>query len=133
MKSTLNEARNLVNSYNQKYNTTFELGREYSLFPTSDDEYGFKDTWPSNEHGGVYLILDDNRNVIYVGQTKYFGQRFYTYFKDEDGTCVPVHNWSTTPKAIITIPAPDDAQYERLSLEEYLIQNLQPSDNTLGK
>lgn len=37
------------------------------------------------------------------------------------------------PYAIVAIQAPDEKKYERLSLEEYLIQNLLPIDNVRGK
>lgn len=133
MKPTLNNARDLLKKYNEKYITNFELGKEYALYPESDDEYGFKDCWPCNEQAGVYLILDENKEVIYVGQAKILGIRFYYHFKPVDGKCVLRGQWRKKPKYIVALPAPDDAKYERLSLEEYLIQNLQPIDNTLGK
>ena len=135
MHKTLEEALSLVNAYNQKYNTSFEADRLYELFPVGDGKYGFKEnSWPCNGKAGVYLILDENKNIIYVGQSSSLSYRFYQYFKDEDGVCVVRSSyWTATPHFIVAIAAPDDAKYERLSLEEYLIERLQPSDNTRGK
>lgn len=134
IEQTLENARDLVKKYNDEYDTNFELDKEYSLYPDKDCEYGFRNCQPFYNKGGVYLILDENKNILYVGQTKYFGSRFYYYFKaDQNGNCIPVHNWTKKPYAIVAIPTIDEKKYERLSLEEYLIQNLQPADNTLGK
>ena len=128
-------AKKLVENYNSKYNTSFQLYQPYKLTRCSDGEYGFENSqWPCNGKVGVYLILSDDDDVIYVGQTRSFGYRFYQYFKDDDGTCVPRSPyWTKTPKTIVAIPAPNDAKYERPSLEEYLIENLNPCDNTRGK
>lgn len=135
MSNKLADAELLLNAYNNRYHTTFVLGEKYRLFPQEEGEYGFKEnTWPCNGRAGVYLILDDNDEVIYIGQSKSFGYRFYQYFKDDNGTCVVKSPyWSKKPEAIVAIPAPDCAQYERLSLEEYLISNMKPVDNIMGK
>lgn len=83
---------------------------------------------------GVYLILDESGEIIYVGQSLSFGYRFYQYFLDKNGTCVVrSQNWTKVPAAIVAIAAPDDKKYERLSLEEYLIERLSPVDNIRGK
>ena len=135
MNKTLDEARSLVSAYNLKYNTEFVLEEVYTLWPDKDGEYGIKEySWPGNQKAGVYLILDELDNIIYVGQSSSLGRRFYHYFKGSDGVCTYREgSWSATPKAIVAIVAPDDARYERLSLEEYLIERLQPVDNIRGK
>lgn len=129
------DAINFIKDYNDRYQTSFQISDKYSLFPHEEGEYGFKEnSWPGNGKSGVYLILDENEEVIYVGQSKSFGSRFYQYFKDDNGTCVVRSPyWSKTPSHIVTIIAPDNAKYERLSLEEYLIMELSPIDNIRGK
>ena len=135
MNKSLAEVRSLIDAYNVKYNTNFVLEKKYKLFPSEDGEYGIKEySWPGNQKAGVYLILDELDNIIYVGQSSSLGRRFYHYFKGSDGVCTYREgSWSATPKAIVAIVAPDDARYERLSLEEYLIERLQPADNIRGK
>lgn len=133
MSKKLRDAKVLIEAYNEHYNTHFELHEIYKLYPT-EGEYGFTEPWPCGDNGGVYLIIDENQTVIYVGQTKAFGRRFYQYFAMVDDRCVlRSPNWRGNPDAIVVIPIADAVAYERLSLEEYLILNLNPIDNTLGK
>lgn len=135
MGSNLNHALSLIEKYNQEYKTAFQASDIYHLYTSEDGVCEFKgQSWPCNGHAGVYMILSEKKEVLYVGQTLSFGSRFYQYFKDKNGTCVVRSPyWSETPNAIVAIPAPDDKKYERLSLEEYLIERLQPTDNTRGK
>lgn len=135
MRDNLSNALKLIEEYNQLYNTSFKALPPYRLFPGDDGDYEFKNQqWPGNEHAGVYLILSRTGEVIYVGQSLPFGSRFYQYFRNEGGKCIILSdNWSAMPYAIVAIQAPDEKKYERLSLEEYLIQNLLPIDNVRGK
>lgn len=135
MESKLSYALKLIEDYNQLYKTSFTAESKYRLFPGSDGEYEFKDrSWPLNHHAGVYIILTEDDEVIYVGQSGSFGYRFYQYFKDNNGNCVVRSaNWSKQPFAIVAIGVPNDKKYERLSLEGYLIEKLQPIDNKVGK
>ncbi len=135
MECNLANAKRLIEEYNRLYNTSFNTTGPYRLFPDAEGVCEFKDqSWPCNGHAGVYLILSDNGEVIYIGQSLSFGYRFYQYFKEDNGTCViRSANWSKKPTSIVAVAAPDDKKYERLSLEEYLIQNLKPIDNIRGK
>lgn len=137
MKKYLKDAKQLVNKYNRDYRTEFELEKKYDLFPENDEVYGYNPSneWPGNHKSGVYLILDKYEEVIYVGQTTSFGYRFYQYFKPAGDHGVKYSDaWKGKPRYIVAIPVPDqDKKYERLSLEEYLIENLNPIDNTRGK
>lgn len=135
MENNLFHALKLIEEYNQTYNTTFVATEPYNLYPSKDGICEFRDqSWPCNGHAGIYLILSEDKEVLYVGQSLSFGSRFYQYFKDVNGTCVVRSEyWSKTPTAIVAVPAPDDKKYERLSLEEFLIQGLQPCDNERGK
>lgn len=135
MECSLTNAQKLIEEYNRSYGTSFITSEPYRLFPDEDGVCEFKDqSWPCNGHAGVYLILANDGELLYVGQTLSFGYRFYQYFKDDNGTCVVrSSNWSKEPVAIVAVAADDDKKYERLSLEEYLIQKLQPIDNVRGK
>lgn len=135
MEKLLDDAIALIKDYNERYNTFFVPTKPWRLYPGIDGNYEFKDqSWPSCKKAGVYLILSEENEVIYVGQSLCFGSRFYQYFHDDNGTCVVRSPyWTKKPHAIVVLEAPDDRKYERLSLEEFLIQGLLPIDNTRGK
>lgn len=135
MECSLTNAQKLIEEYNRLYGTSFTTTDPYRLFPGEDGEYEFKNkSWPCNGRAGVYLIMDENCDIIYVGQTLSFGYRFYQYFKDKNGTCVVrSQNWSKEPAIIVAVAAPDNKKYERLSLEEFLIERLTPIDNIRRK
>ncbi len=61
------------------------------------------------------------------------GKRLYEHFHGSVGNCKPTEFWEIPPRYIICIPAPDNAKWERLSLEEYLIQYFDPYENKLMK
>lgn len=136
MENSLTDVLMLLDEYNKIYNTQFTSAPPYRLFPDKDGWCEFRDgkSWPCNSRAGVYLILSEDGEVIYIGQSKSFGSRFYHYFKDENDCCViRSPYWTKPPHSIIAIAAPDDRKYERLSLEEFLIERVQPVDNIRGK
>lgn len=126
----------LLHEYNQKYNTQFKMSMKYALFP-KEDEYGYTKSWPGNGSAGVYFLMSEDNHLIYVGQSKDLGQRFYQHFPPKENssksTCTFSENWSIKPYSIYVTTTPENAKWERLSLEEYLIQNLNPIDNKQGK
>lgn len=135
MECSLTNARKLIDEYNRRYNTSFTMSEVWHLFPNEDGVCEFRDqSWPCNGHAGVYLVLAKDEEVLYVGQTLSFGYRFSQYFKNDNGNCVVRSSiWSQSPASIVAVAAPDDKKYERLSLEEYLIERLMPIDNIRGK
>lgn len=125
-----------IDEYNTRYNTHFHVGNKYSLFPKGE-EYGYKDEWPGNKHAGVYFVMSENDHLLYVGQSKDLGQRLYQHFppsgERENPVCTFKENWSMQPYFLYVSITPDDAIWERLSLEEFLIQKFNPIDNISGK
>lgn len=105
-------------------------------FPKGE-EYGYKDEWPGNKHAGVYFVMSENDHLLYVGQSKDLGQRLYQHFppsgERENPVCTFKENWSMQPYFLYVSITPDDAIWERLSLEEFLIQKFNPIDNISGK
>lgn len=134
MKIKITTAIELVKYYELRYNTQFEISKLYSLFPT-ENEYGFTNSWPFLNDGGVYLVLDENMDVIYVGKADVFGKRLYDHFReDENGRCIVRESgWKNSPRYIVNIKVPSERLYENLSLEGYLIRTLDPDDNYLGR
>lgn len=135
MKLSYHLALESISYYQLRYNTQFEISEIYSLYPEGD-EYGFKESWPFLNDGGVYLILDENKNVIYVGKADKFGQRLSGHFRAGSmGECIIYSQqwWTNQPRYIINVKVPEDRKYENLSLEGYLISMLDPDDNTAGR
>ncbi len=134
MKINYKIALELVAYYQMRYNTQFEISSIYSLFP-EEGEYGFTESWPFLNNGGVYLILDESKNVIYVGKADKFGSRLYDHFREdcEGGCIIREPGWKNQPRYVINIKVADDRIYENLSLEGYLIKVLDPDDNTRGR
>lgn len=133
----ISNIKEALNEYNNRYNTHFQIGDKYALFPKGD-EYGYKkNEWPGNKHAGVYFVMSEENKLLYIGQSKDLGQRLYSHFPPK-GTpnnpiCTFKGNWSIQPCFLYVTTVPDNAIWERLSLEEFLIQKFNPIDNTLGK
>ena len=137
-KTQLKDVLELINEYSEKYRgenlEKFIISDIYKLFPESSDCYGWPNEWPNNGRYGVYLIMDIDQNVIYVGESSNIGNRLSDYFQySEDKSCKIIHNWSATPKYVCTIAVPSETWFERLALEEFLIYNVQPIDNKKSK
>lgn len=133
----LKSALNLITEYSSKYrnpnSTKLEISTKYYLFPELEDLQnnilGWPQQWSFCGDGGVYLILDENENVIYIGETTHFGNRFGSYFRHKNRRCEFKDHWNVLPYSIIQVKVPADTIFERLSLEEYLIKKLLPSEN----
>lgn len=115
----------------------------YDLFPSQPAgpepaESDFRQSWPSADRAGVYLVFDQDLSLLYVGKASVessLGKRLYTYFRPaKDGTCTVYHrDWLRTPRYVITVAVPEPTRFEACALEEYLIEMLQPINNTVGK
>lgn len=122
-----------VDEYNKRYNTSFtKLTERYSLFPQKG-EYGYKDTWPSNGKPGVYFVLNKNEDLLYIGQSNSIGRRLNEHFPNRDDKCTIAEPDKEKLKGayyIYTTSCSENNGWERLSLEEYLIQYLNPPQNS---
>ena len=83
---------------------------------------------PYADRPGVYLIMDDKDNVLYIGKSSVAIGICY----DGEGNC-RVRNpyWSTSPKYIVAIAVPFDSAFECAALEEFLLANVQTTDNSI--
>lgn len=107
----------------------------YNLFPEDDSrnsKYSWPNTWPNNGLPGVYFIFDENLTLLYIGKAKNLGSRLSSYFMYEsDRSCrVKQTGWRVKPHFLVT--ASVEKFFEAPSLEEYLIEKLQPSHNSIG-
>lgn len=128
-----------MNAYRKIAHPDIEIGRPYSLVPeqASDDVKlrWPKDEWENSKSAGVYVIFSSDETTLYVGKAWFLGQRLADHFrKDAKGACVSPANyiWSKLPMYVITIAVPSDKRFVASCLEEYLIEKLQPLDNTIG-
>jgi len=118
----------------------FGINEPYALFPRDGEVTSLRwdDEWPSSKRAGVYLIYGDSR-LLYVGTAWTLGPRLGCYFQNEDPKstvrkCKVIHTaWTETPKYVVTIAVPDTSRFEAAALEEYLISELRPCDNTVGR
>lgn len=118
----------------------------YDLFPSEVDDYPDlvsgrwpDDDWPDGDKPGVYVILGKDLTVLYVGATSTWQKiktrlaAYFRYDKKTKGCVIPKHhNWRTQPRYVATIGFPPEVGYEAMALEQFLIQNLKPKENTIG-
>lgn len=129
------EVIELVKTYSEKYRAShlenFEIGFKYYLFPNSDEEckLGWPNQWQFCGSSGVYLFIDKNDEVIYIGETTHFGNRFGSYFANQKGKCLLKNEWNSVPICVLPIKVPNESSFERLALEEFLIKNIKTTDN----
>ena len=98
-------------------------------------------SWPGSGPPGVYILLNERQEVIYVGKASMgnvLGKRLGAYFQYEPGTprCRAVHRWDSVggePRFVVTVPVRGDMSFEAAALEEFLIGRLDPPGNTLGR
>jgi hypothetical protein len=97
------------------------------------------DDWPNGDKPGVYIFLDSKLNILYIGKTtmwRLLKQRLSAYFrysKVQKRCKIPKdHGWSIQPDFVVTIGVPPRTAFEASAIEEYLINRLRPSENTVG-
>ncbi|MCU8028536.1 MULTISPECIES: hypothetical protein [Shewanella] len=89
-------------------------------------------TWPSNESPGVYIFLNREKKLTYIGKASFgncigarLNSRFYT-------TWVPKKSESEGCVYITTIPLPREFAFEAPAIEEYLLGALRTRSNHIG-
>lgn len=128
-------ALNFVQEYSEKYrnpnSSELEIGNQYFLFPENVELKisSWPQKWQFCGDGGVYLILDINKIIIYIGETTHFGNRFGSYFGNPNNKCLLKQVWNTEPYSLVQIKVPAETLFERLGLEEFLIKKILPSEN----
>jgi hypothetical protein len=116
-----------VREYEKKYRNPnlekLEISNLYHI-PTQWNE-----VFPFSNENGCYVFYSCDKQLLYVGKASLkhaLGARIGSYFRQG----VPVHNgWSHFPEYLQTIKV--QFAFEAPSLEEFLITELTPPDNTL--
>lgn len=117
-----------VDVFNKKYRRPhFDISLT-ELRDISNEEFA---SWPSNESPGVYIFLDVDKNITYIGKASLQGigyrlnQRFDTKWnpkKPESEGCV----------YITTIALAEESFFEAPAIEEYLLKHLKTRSNKIG-
>jgi hypothetical protein len=123
-----------------KYRTTYRrsqlpdllVSEPYMLSPSSDQpEHAlcWPREFPTSKRVGVYAIFGQADNVLYVGRSWLMGRRLCDYFGGGTKPDLSM-NWSEPPAFIVTVAVPEKMEWEAAGLEEFLIDELDPPDNT---
>ena len=121
-----------VKAYQSKYRNPslpeFEISDSYDL------KKDWPDIWPHAERAGCYVILGASEEILYVGKASLgsaIGKRLSDHFVyGPNKECLPKYEWKTQPCCVAAIAVHD--AIEAPSLEEYLIRELRPAENTIG-
>jgi len=90
-------------------------------------------SWPHCTFPGVYILLNKNSEVLYVGKASCntnLGYRLGAHFY-ANGT--PKSDWLEGVTHVRTIPVDKNHSFEAPAIEEYLIQQLNPPLNVSGR
>jgi hypothetical protein len=136
-----------VSIYQELYRSStqvpFEIGPPYDLFPLRGPEKTpcggrWPESWPHLSRAGVYAFLSDEGELLYIGKASFrnsLAARLSTYCGYEAGPGTPCrlyHQWKTNPRYVVTIAVPESTRFEASALEEFLIGELQPPENSIG-
>ena len=107
----------------------------YDLFPEKETKHEVASSWPKPwfycGEAGIYMFLNENLEIAYIGKTNHFGNRFGSYFSyDDKKNCNLKHNWKTIPRYVITVAVPSSSKFENSSLESFLLSRIVTTDNT---
>jgi hypothetical protein len=92
------------------------------------------DLWSANgelrvvaDSACVYIFFDQNDELLYVGRADIFGNRIGGHFQRKNS------RWRGEVARIGVIPVPPESWFEIYAIEAYLIRELQPKGNKVGK
>jgi hypothetical protein len=137
---TLAKLTEALDAFNKEHRhptkTALQLSALYDLFPHSLSDLGWPAMWPGADDCGVYVFMDATQEVLYVGKASMsnsIGSRLGGYFRyAEDGkSCRVRHDWTLRYVAVISVPP--QLSFEAAALEEFLIREVSPRHNTLGR
>jgi excinuclease UvrABC nuclease subunit len=107
---------------------------------TISARYNLKDdwpkTWPDNEKPGVYVLLDEQKEILYIGKSSVcIGSRLNAHFHyaQNRNECIPYSDALSNIRFIWTVGFPRDKWFLSTALEEFLIAELDPKLNKVGR
>lgn len=102
-----------------------------------DDIWKKDDYWPNRDRAGVYAIFDADERLLYIGKASFnskLGIRLAYHFRSSgDGgwETRPGDKWTRRPFYVSTIPV--EKSWLAPAIEEFMIAELEPTDNSVGR
>jgi len=122
----LKAAQKALKDYQKRYRLKAKT-EAYAL-----TEENWRDEYiPFRSSAGCYIFFDEAGRPLYVGKATNLGARVGSYFNSRPFGPKPGHVWSSAPQYAFLIQV--EELWEAPSLEEFLINELQPADNTRGR
>lgn len=138
-------AGNAIDAYQARYRhpnqPPFEIGKVVHLHPAQtrkseeDGSSPWSDPWPFDKRAGVYFILSEDHQILYIGKTSMaqcLGKRLYCHFGGGTECEYDAAGWGTEPYFVVNIAVPLESPFEAPALEEFLIAELSPKLNFHG-
>ena len=133
--NTIGDVQRCASEYSQRYG-----GIELDWSDLWDLLNDYNTAWPHNALPGCYAIFDENMDLLYVGKASVsIGSRLNSYFRYDPnstdrkrGIARFPDSWPDKQPRYIACVAVKET-WEASSLEEYLIHQLRPRANTVGK
>jgi excinuclease UvrABC nuclease subunit len=134
--NTLDHLKEKIQLLSEKYNRhdlNLEISDVYNI------KKDFLKPYPNSGFPGVYVFLDEQQQILYVGKASYnnfIGPRLGAYFKrgnEEKSEGIINNDFYRDVRYLVTIPVHEDRAFEAPAIEEFLIKELNPPLNVIGK
>ncbi|GGF00543.1 hypothetical protein SAMN05443634_105218 [Chishuiella changwenlii] len=125
MNMKLNEIEKLIDCYSFNYRNSsmkdIEIGELIKLdINNLIDEYNEPENWEFNNNSGICLFLNAEKTIIHIIQAVQLGPGISAHFTLSGLKS----NWKKNePKFILPIKVPDESNFERHSLKDFLINH----------
>lgn len=133
MTKGLDSLKNAIKWYEDRFCVSFTPAEIYALYP-KEGEYGWPQPWPIPDFAGIYAFLDSNKTIVYIGKASQMGARLSHYFRyGENGKCILMDKRIGDISYVQCYSCSPEEPYVCLSLEEYLISEMNPKYNKIGR
>lgn len=133
MTKGLDSLKNAIKWYEDRFCVSFTPAENYALYP-KEGEYGWPQPWPIPDFAGIYAFLDSNKTIVYIGKASQMGARLSHYFRyGENGKCILMDKRIGDISYVQCYSCSPEEPYACLSLEEYLISEMNPKYNKIGR
>ena len=124
--------QNAIKWYEDRFCVRFTPTVIYALYPK--EEYGWPQPWPHPDSAGIYAFLDSNKTIVYIGKASQMGARLSHYFGyGENAKCILKDKRIDDISYVQCYSCSPEEPYACLSLEEYLISEMNPKYNKIGR
>ena len=125
--------QNAIKWYEDRFCVRFTPTVIYALYP-KEEEYGWPQPWPNPDSAGIYIFLDSNKTILYIGKASQMGARLSHYFGyGENAKCILKDKRIDDISYVQCYSCSPEEPYACLSLEEYLISEMNPKYNKIGR